>query len=201
MRLRRRTAAWIAGLLICALAGTAVAHWCSNIFTARARLVVKPEKTTVVLSSTPTQLRVYLQNNFPYRIDGYMRATLSGSTILPTPQHQFVYPGQNVSYIFTLTGSGSTAVSTLNLQVKFRTTSDISSSPWRSETDSIISPTPTQSNLVSASSYSGNQAASLNAAVLGDLYPSATLGTGTAWTKRATGLENIIHHFGYGFCY
>jgi len=99
--------------LTCSLVGSAVAHWSSNIFVTRARIIVKPEKDTIFLSSTPTPLRVYLQNNFPYKIRAYMRAT-SGSTIYPaTPSSGYrdVYPGQNVSYIFNVTGSGSTAVS------------------------------------------------------------------------------------------
>jgi Dictyostelium (slime mold) repeat len=195
----------VVGLVFGSLYSVAVeAHWCSNIFTAHARIVVKPEKSTIVLSSTPTNLRVYLQNNFPYKITAYMRAT-SGSYVYPTTPssgYHTVYPGQNVSYVFSLTGSGSVQVSTLNLQMKFRTTSSTTPSnwTWRNESNSILNQSPTQSTLISSSNYGSNQAASLDSAQLGDDYPSASLGSSAPYFGR-TGIQQLIHWFGYPYCY
>ena len=192
----------VVAALRCTLVGSAIAHWCSNIFVTRARIIVKPEKTTIFLSSTPTPLRVYLQNNFPYKIRAYMRAT-SGSTIYPaTPSSGYhdVYPGQNVSYIFNVTGSGSTTVDTLNLQMKFRTASSTNPNDWtwRSESDSILDQNPTQSQLVSGTSHS--QSGSLSAAMLAERYPSATLGSSSPWFSH-TGMQQMIKWFGYRFCW
>jgi MYXO-CTERM domain-containing protein len=198
MRIRRSLIGLVVAVICCASAGTAVAHWCSNIFVTRARIVVKPEKTTVVL---PSPLRVYLQNNYPYKIDAYMRATVSGSTVYPTPTHQTVQPGQNVSFVFSLTGSGSTQVSTLNLQMKFRSdgaSTDPNNWPWRSESDSQLNQNPTQSALISDVSH--GQSGSLSAAMLFERYPSATLGSSSPWFGR-TGLEQLIKWFGYRFCW
>jgi MYXO-CTERM domain-containing protein len=181
----------------------AYAHWCSNIFGAHARFVIKPEKTTVVVSGS-TQMRVYLQNNFPYRLTNVrLRGVASSYTITTSPSSRTVYPGQNVSYVLTITGNGtlSTTSSTnkLNLQMAFR----LSSSTWRGDTDMFVDPNPTQSDLISGSSYSsslGDQTPSFNAATLRDLYPSATLGSTVPFFGR-TGIQQLIHWFGNPFCY
>ena len=50
MRLSRLAPGVAAALCCVLLVEAAWAHWCSNIFVARARFVVKPAKTTVNIS-------------------------------------------------------------------------------------------------------------------------------------------------------
>jgi len=91
----------VAVTLACLLASSpALAHWCSNIWDAPARIVVKPEKSTVYLQSgTPTKLRVYLQNNFPFTMfETKMRGNASGYSIKVSPGMQTVQPGQSAAF-------------------------------------------------------------------------------------------------------
>ena len=73
----------------------ALAHWCSNIWVAPARLVVKPEQSTISIHPTgATRFRVYLQNNFPYALSNVrMRGAASGYTITVTPSSLHMLPG------------------------------------------------------------------------------------------------------------
>ena len=191
--------------LTCLLASApAAAHWCSNIWSAPARLVVKPEKSTVYLQSgQPTKLRVYLQNNFPYTLfQVKMRGSASGYSITVSPGSQTVQPGQNAGFLFTITKSGSSgtvAVTSLNLQVNFRGSQYPSG--WKGSSDIRINQNPSQSLLKSRSDYDGSyQEASLTAATLAQKYPSTVLGSGKPFFGR-TGLQQVIHWFGYRFCY
>ena len=179
------------------------AHYCSNIWDAPARLVVKPEKSTVYLSSAPTKLRVYLQNNFPMKLYGVqMRGQASGYTIMVSPSSQDVQPSQNVSFVVTVTKSGggaSVPVSTLNLQVKWRP----GQYPygWHTGSSLLVDQNPSQSTLKSEVIYTGqNQEPSLNAAVMASKYPNASLGSGAPFFGR-TGMQQLVHWFGYRFCY
>jgi hypothetical protein len=187
-------------ILVCsfAAAGTAVAHWCSNIFVASARMVVKPEKTTVNVSGTTT-LKVYLQNNFPYSLSQVkMRGQASGYTISVSPTSTTVHAGQKVEYTFTIQGSGNLTTSQMNLQVQIRNGDHTwDSSDWQ------VDQNPSQADLIKGSSYHASladQVPSLNAATLADRFPSATLGSGTPFFGR-TGMQQIIHWFGYRHCY
>ena len=190
-------------LTILLAAGPAMAHWCSNIWSAPARLVVKPEKSTVYLKAgTPTKLRVYLQNNFPYTLfKVQMRGSASGYSISVSPNSQTVRPGQNAGFLFTVTKSGSSgnvSVTSLNLQVQFRSGFPYG---WKGSSDIRINQNPSQSLLVSRSKYVfAYQDASLTAATLAEKYPSTTLGSGKPYFNR-TGLQQVIHWFGYRFCY
>lgn len=182
-----------AGAALLLLAAPAIAHWCSNIFGAYARLVVKPEKTTV---SVPGTLKVYLQNNFPYKLFGVqMRGTASGYTISVSPSSQDVGPGQMVEFSYSVSGGGgSLSASQMGLQVQIR------QGGWQGESDPYVDPSPSQTDVAAASQYNssfGEQAASLNAATLADLYPSATISNGPGFT----GVEQLISWFGYRFCY
>src|SRR5512137_2917030 len=93
VRMRRALALSVTGLLC--LAGTeAHAHYCSNIFSGPARFLVKPETTTLAVSGS-AQLRVYVQNNFPYTLfNVQLRGVATGFSI-PTPAGKTIHPGQN----------------------------------------------------------------------------------------------------------
>jgi MYXO-CTERM domain-containing protein len=179
------------------LPATAAAHWCSNIFAARARLVVKAEKTTVAVTGGQTAtLKVFLQNNFPYRLFGVqMRGSASGYTITVSPSSQTVGPGQQVAFTYSISGSaGTLQASQMALQVRIRY------GGWQGESDPYVDPNPSQAELAAASVYgssTGDQSASLNAAVLADKYPTAQISTGPGFT----GIEQLISWFGYRFCY
>ena len=119
--------------LLCLAASEAHAHWCSNIFSGPARFVVKPETTSLPISGSST-LRVYLQNNFPYTLFTVaLRGQATGYTITSAPASRIVHPGQNVSYVLTITGSGST---TMTMQMSFRVGS------WRGPTDVLVNQSP-----------------------------------------------------------
>jgi hypothetical protein len=186
------------GLGVCT-ASDAGAHWCSNIFAGPGRFVIRPERTTVRLGPSGAQLKVHLQNNFPYKLFGVeMRGEASGFTISPSPKAQDVHPGENVQYTFTIKGApGDVSVDALNLQVKFRV------DDFRGVQDRLVDQHPAQAALVQGAKYKsaeGKQSPSLNLATLADHYPTATLPAGTPFFGR-TGLEQLIHLFGYRFCY
>ncbi len=184
-------------------ASPALAHWCSNIWSAPSRLVVKPEKSTVYLKSgQPTQLRVYLQNNFPFTLFlTEMRGNASGYTITVSPSPQTVKPGQNAGFLFTITKNGSSGtvnVTSLNLQVKFRSGFPYG---WKGASDIRHDQNPSKSLLVNRVNYSmAYQDASLTATTLSQKYPTTKLASGKPYFGR-TGLEQVIHWFGYRFCY
>jgi hypothetical protein len=187
-----------------ALPSSAAAHYCSNIFAGPARLVVKPETTTVNISGTSTAtLKVYLQNNFPYKLFAVkMRGQATNYTIAVNPTAgQDIQPGQNVLYTYSIkhnTGfTGAVQVSTLNLQVQIRIGS------WRGSADKLVNQTPAQSLLTGSAVYlQGNaeQTPSLNMGTLADLYPTATLPAGSP-TFGHTGIQQLSQMFGYRFCF
>jgi MYXO-CTERM domain-containing protein len=198
--------------------GQAQAHYCSNIFAGPARLVVKPERDTVyVPSGGPVIFRVYLQNNFPYKLTNVqLRGVNSSYSISVSPSSQTIYPGQNVGYTFTVSGSGgNVGVSTLQLQVTFRQgTFD--------ESESLVNQSPSETCLKAASDYypdcpcgsptappncsmpvgcpSGEQTPSLNLAMLADRFPNSELCAGSPFFRR-TGQQQLIKLFGYRFCW
>jgi len=182
----------------------AEAHWCSNIWNAPARIVVKPEKNTVFLSAgKPVKLRVYLQNNFPYRLyKVQMRGQASGYKVTVSPANQDVFPGQNAGYMLTITknsGSGNVPISSLNLQIKFRP--DEYPYSWWGSSNKVLGQSPSQSTLKNQSTYSFTyQEASLSASTLSAKYPGAKLSGGKPYFGR-TGIQQVIHWFGYRFCY
>jgi hypothetical protein len=182
--------------------GQGNAHYCSNIFAGPARLVIKPERSSVQFSgSSPVELKVFLQNNFPYRLSGVeMRGEASGYSIQVSPQSQSVYPSQLVLYTFTITpdgaGGGEVHASDLNLQVRIRV------GDFRGEQDTLVDQEPSTQTLLSGSIYEGGgeQTPSFSAAVLGDKYPNTSLPQEAPFFGR-TGLGQLIHWFGYRFCY
>ncbi len=181
----------------------AAAHYCSNIFSGPARLVVKPEKSTVYVVPGGAKLRVYLQNNFPYTLFGVrMQGVASGYTItvVPGSAGHTVHPGQNVSYLFTITGpTGNVTTTTLNLQVLFRV------GGWRTESNKEVNQNPTQASLISGtqSSYGstpGEQSPALNAGMLLEKFPTATLQSAAPFFGR-NAAQQLTKWFGYRFCY
>ncbi len=195
--------------LICALslivtAAPANAHWCSNIWNAPARLVVKPEKSTVLLKAgQPTRLRVYLQNNFPYKlVSAQMRGQASGYTVAVSPSSQDILPGQQAGFELTITKASGTAtvkISTLGLQVQFRPGKPPSG--WMGEGHTLVKQNPAESTLLNGTKYSMKiQDASLIASTLSRLYPTTKLASGAPYFGR-TGIQQVIHWFGYRFCY
>ena len=189
--------------LLASQATPAQAHWCSNIWSAPARIVVKPDKSTVFLSTTPTKLRVYVQNNYPYLLRSMeLRGQAPGYTIQVAPPQQQVHPGQQVGFLLTITkdaGSATVPVSTLDLQLQFRPGKFPNG--WLGQANKRLNPKPSQSSLMAASSYSiQRQDASLSASTLSALYPNAKLPAGSPFFGR-TGIQQVIHWFGHRFCY
>ena len=200
----RLAAILAAGVLSGLSASPARAHWCSNIWNAPARLVVKPEKSTVYLKAgQPTKLRVYLQNNFPYKlVAAQLRGEASGYTVAVSPASQDIYPGQQAGFLLTITKASGTAtvpVSTLGLQVQFRPGKPPYG--WMGGTHTLVNQKPAQSMLTNGTNYSMKiQDASLIASTLSKLYPGAKL-PGSAPYFGRTGIQQVIHWFGYRFCY
>ena len=110
-------------LILCAAVPLGVAaHFCSNIFVAHSKIVVQPEKSSVTVGSGPASLRVYLQNNFPFKIRyTEMRGVASGYTITVSPGPTDIFPGQKVGYLFSISGpAGTLPTTTMTIQVQFR---------------------------------------------------------------------------------
>jgi hypothetical protein len=167
--------------------------------------VVKPEQTTVHIDGGSAKLRVYVRNNFPYRLwDFQMRAEASGYQVTVDPPSADVHPAQDVSFVLSISGgAGDVASADLNIQVKFRV------GDFRGGDDCLVNQQPDEGNLAARSEYmnnpgpcnfADNQSASLSAATLADRNPSATLGGGEPTFGR-TGTKQLIHFFGYRFCY
>jgi MYXO-CTERM domain-containing protein len=186
-------------------ASIARAHWCSNIWTAASRLIVKPERDTVYVGSVPTQFRVYLQNSLPMRLFGIrMSGSATGYSVSVAPSAGLtIYPGQNAGFTFSVskTGApGSVSVSTLNLQVYFDRVG------WVPGFTDCLTEGANQAKLANGVPWGVGychatvQSSSLNAALLGEKFPSYTLGAGQPFFGR-NGIQQAIHHFGYRFCY
>lgn len=199
MKKSTRAAAWAIVAVVSLVSAPAVAHWCSNIFAAPARLVVKPETTTVHITGGSATLKVYLQNNFPYKLFNMkMAGSASGYTVTVAPAQQDVNPGQNVLFTYTVKGSADVAVSKLNLKVTFR-------HGTFGESDVRVNQSPTQATLVSYTSGGfgsgpADQVPVLSAATLADRYATAKLSSSKPFFGR-TGLQQLIQWFGYRFCY
>ena len=200
------------GLLFLALLtpSTALAHWCNNIWAAPSRIVVKPEVTSLYVGAGGAKLRVWVQNNLPYKMFGVqMRGQSGGYSIQVSPPSQDINPGQNVGYIFTISGPvGTQQVSNLGLQLQFRP----SGWPygWLSgQNNCMMDQTTSTNDLLTGTSgwwsyYSycklGNQATALNAASLWDKLPNQKLSSSPGYMGR-TGIEQLIKRFGYRFCW
>ena len=202
-----RRVALAAAAVVMLAAAPAVAHWCSNIWISPSRILVKPEKSTVYIGSSAVKFRVYVQNNFPYTLFGVqLRGNAGGFSVSVSPGSHTIQPGQNVSYTFTVSRSGPAGnvnVNQLDLQVKFRPGNwpyswfGNSSPPY----NSMLDQNPTAPSVAASSQYNGGQQwASLSAATLARKFPTTTL-PGAPPTFGRTGLEQLIHWFGYRFCY
>jgi len=205
-----RIAAPLAAVLLLAPA-SASAHWCNNIWAAPSRIVVKPEVSSLTVGASGASLRVYVQNNLPYRLfAAQMKGSASGYTVSVTPPQQDIQPGQNVAFTFKVSGGsgGTVKVDTLGLQLKFRP----SGYPygWLDENSNCMLKQKVSASVVAQGvsgwwkNYSAcgvdNQAFSLNAATLMDMNPKAKLPASSPTLGR-TGLQELIKEFGYRFCY
>jgi Dictyostelium (slime mold) repeat len=198
---------WVVVGACLVIPGGVAAHFCSNIFRAHSKIVVKAEKTSVVVGSSPTTLRVYFQNNFPFRIRWVeMTGTATGYTISVSPGAVHVYPGQQVGFVYTITGPAATVpVTNLNLRVRFRDNRWNSYPPngvsgWKDMNYYVVNQNPTASSLSSAYATELRDANSMIAATLADKHPTGTLATGPPTFGR-TGLQQLIKMFGYRFCW
>jgi MYXO-CTERM domain-containing protein len=195
----RRALALSLALMVCGISGESNAHYCSNIFSGPARFVVKPEKSTVYVSG-PTKLRVYLQSNWPYKMFGVqmrMNGLASGYSATVAPSSRDIYPGQTVAYDFTISGPTGNVAVTATLQLAFRV------GTWRGPSDRLINQSPTQASLTASGYYMAGQASqspSLNLGTLFDLYPAATLPSGTP-TFGHSAVKQLILMFGYRYCW
>ena len=189
----------------------AFAHWCSNIFVAPSRIVVKPERASIDVGSGPVHLRVYLQNNFPYKLM-YMEMTgeASGYTINVAPVRQDVLPGQTVSFHFTISGPAASnldVISAMDLKLRFRDERDTSYppdgvGPWRDRNHMLMDymgkASPSASSMESRAMT--RDPGSLNMATLFDRYPSYHMAAGSPLFGR-TGIQQLIMMFGYRGCF
>ena len=203
--MKRRLAPGLLALSLLSLTagGVAEAHWCSNIWTAPSRMLIKPEKSTVYVGKSPVKLRVYFQNNFPYKLFGVqMKGSAPGYNISVSPGQQDINPGQNASFMYTISkqsGSANLSVSNMALKVAWRP------GHWpHGEWDmkhAVIDQNPSQSYLLNKSKYSmAFQEASLSLATLAEKHPGIKLPSGSPFAGR-TPLEQLINWFGYRFCY
>jgi hypothetical protein len=197
----KRALSLILVLVVASLSLPAAAHYCSNIWTGPAKLVVKPEVSTLhVVAGQDVSLKVYLQNNFPGKLyAAKMKGTASGYTITVAPTQQDVGPGQQVLFTYTVkaTTTADIQVSTLTMSVTFRVGT-------YGPNSTLVNQNPSQSTVAAgATTYGGGgsqQAPSAWAAALADKFPGATLGAGTPTFGR-TGLGQLISWFGYRYCY
>ncbi len=190
--------------------GSALAHWCNNIWAAPSRIVVKPEVTSVfVASGKSTKLRVYVQNNLPYKMFGtMMRGTAGGFSIQVSPPNHDINPGQNVAFTFTISGqAGNHQVTGLGLQLRFRP-SGFPSNWITGNSNCMMRQTSSKSDLFAGTQgwwqYYGhcklsNQATALNAATVWDKWPNDKLGSSAEYNR--TGIDQVIKRFGYRFCW
>ena len=190
-------------LLGVTMARPAAAHWCSNIWTAPSRMLIKPEKSTVYVGSAPVKLRVFFQNNFPYKLFGVqMKGSAPGYNISVSPGQQDINPGQNVSFIYTITknsGSATLSVSNMALKVAWRP-GHWPYSDWDMN-HAVVDQSPSQSYMLNKSKYSMSyQEASLTVARMAELHPNTPLGSGSPFAGR-TAMEQLINWFGYRYCY
>ena len=199
------------GFLVLALLTptTASAHWCNNIWAAPSRIVVKPEVTSLYVGSGGAKLRVYVQNNLPYKMFSVqMQGTGGGFSIQVTPGQQDINPGQNVAFTFTVSGpTGNQPVSNMGLQLQFRSQYPYG---WLTSNNNCMMNTATSTSdlLTGSTNFFGhysyckldNQATALNAATLWDKAPSQKLPNSAGYFGR-TGIEQLIKRFGHRFCW
>ena len=186
------------------------AHWCNNIWAAPSRIVVKPEVTSVFVSSGKTvKLRVYVQNNLPFKMFSVeMRGTAGGYTVQVSPSSLDINPGQNVSFIYSISGPGGTLqVSTLGLQLRFRP-GDHPNGWLDNQSNCMLNQSSSMSDLKTMATgwwkYSGpckgtNQVTAVNAATLWDKHPTEKISNSQPYNR--TGVEQLIKRFGYRFCW
>jgi hypothetical protein len=153
--------------------GPARAHWCTNIYDAPARLVVKPERSTIpdIAVGEKTTLRVWVRNNFPYLLTPVeMQATSPDFEVRVQPGRQDLFPGQEAAFDFDIERTGETGDGDLHLQIRtFHGTAHTGGiDRWRGEGDPWVDPEPAEGGLRSGMEY--GQAVQLNAATLADLY-------------------------------
>ncbi len=143
------TAALVASMMVIA-PPESIAHWCSNIYQTYARIVVKPERQNINIGVGETgTLRVRVRNNFPYALRFIkLRANNpSGLTVSVSPTEseaaqKVIYPGQEETFVLTITrdSSGSDDVSSLNLEVA--TSVQSISESWRDMSDTWLDQNP-----------------------------------------------------------
>ncbi|HOX42683.1 MAG TPA: hypothetical protein PK668_03745 [Myxococcota bacterium] len=156
--------------LACALApAPARAHWCTNIYDTPARLVVKPEQSTIFPGDAGT-LRVWVRNNFPYLVkNAELRASNADFDVSVSPARQDIFPGQDVAFDLRISRSGSSGDDDLHLQLRVFEDTDHGSSmkEWRGPDDEWIDQAPAEA-LLRDRLASASQAVQLNAAKLAD---------------------------------
>jgi hypothetical protein len=180
----------------------AEAHYCSNIFTGPARLVIKPEQTSVNgPSGSSVQLKVYFQNNFPYGLhEVLLRGANSSYDVSTQPPSQEVKPGQMVAYTLTISPNGGSTgdvqVSTLDIQVHFRH-GDFGDS------DPEVNQNPSQQLLLDNTFYSDppDQSPTNGTTTLWEKFPNASLGGGSSYPFDWNGMQMNIAWFGYHQCF
>jgi len=161
-------------LLAAALApAPAQAHWCTNIYETPARLVVKPEQSTVFPGDSGT-LRVYVRNNFPYLVkNAELRADNGDFEVSVTPASQDIYPGQDAAFDLQITRVGSSGDNELYLQLRvFEGTGHGGSlMVWRGADDEWVDQDPSESLV--RSSMNSDQSKQLGAGKLAATYSEA----------------------------
>lgn len=162
----------VIGFLLLLPEAPARAHWCTNIYDTPARIVVKPEQSTVFPGMNPgdsTTLRVWVRNNFPYVVtDAEMRATNSDFDVTVTPGRQDIYPEQESAFDFQITRVADSGDDDLHLQIRLYVDNHSGINQWRDESDDWVEQTPSESRL--RGGMTSGQAQQLNSAKLAALY-------------------------------
>jgi len=161
-------------LLAAALApAPAAAHWCTNIYETPARLVVKPEQSTIFPGDSGT-LRVWVRNNFPYLVkNAELRVDNADFDASVTPGSQDILPGQEVAFDLQITRVGSSGDNDLRLQIRvFEGTGHGGSlKAWRGPGDPWVDQDPSEALV--RSSMNSDQSKQLGAGKLAATYSEA----------------------------
>jgi hypothetical protein len=152
------------------------AHWCSNIYNTYARIVVKPERQNINISTGQSgELRVRVRNNFPYTLNYVqLRANPPAElevTVSPTAteaQNKRIYAGQDATFTLTITrnSNGSDDVSVLGLEVNFRVETV---SGWKDESNRYLDQSPDPAEVRNTLANNPDQSYSLLNADLADI--------------------------------